>query len=247
MFRNLCGDSTLQNVVIVTNMWNQVDSYVGKIREQELIDKDIFFKPVIDKGANLARHDGTIESGRAILRTLLRRRPAVLQIQSELESGLDISETSAGRELNRDLMEQITRHQEEVRGLMVEMEEASKVRDMETRRELAQERAKLQAEIIRIQMDSRNMVTSYKESMAKLESRMKEMEFTTRAMKVAEELREAADSSACDQGGKSLRKAEAVVTADSAMFEVKVASALPVVGFWGRLALILSPFSFTWK
>lgn len=244
MFRNLCGDSTLQNVVIVTNMWNQIDPYVGNIREQELTEKDIFFKPVLDKGANLARHNGTIESGRDILRLLLRRQPRVLQIQSELESGLDISETAAGRELNREMMEQIGRHQEEMRVLMVEMDEASKVRDTETRRELAQERATLQAEISRIQMDSRNLATIYKEAMAKLEYRMKEMEIAARATKVAGEIREAAGSPFPDEGRKRM---EAVITADNAVFEAKVASALPVVGFWGRLAVILSPFSFTWK
>jgi hypothetical protein len=240
MFRSLCGDSTLQNVVIVTNMWDQIDPYVGEIREQELIDKDIFFKPVLDKGANLARHNGTIESGHAILRTILRRQPRVLQIQSELESGLDISETSAGRELNRHLMEQVARHQEEMRVLMVEMDEASKVRDHETRRELAQERAKLQAEIIRIQVESRNLATGYRDAIAKLECRIKEMEITVRA----EEIRKVTDSPLGDEGRKKL---EAVITADSAVFEAKIASALPVVGFWGRLAVILSPFSFTWK
>lgn len=244
MFRNLCGDSTLQNVVIVTNMWDQVDPYVGKIREQELSDKDIFFKPVLDKGANLARHDGTVGSGQAILRTLLQRQPKVLQIQSELESGLDISETSAGKELNRDLMEQITKHQEEIRVLMVEMDEASKVRDQETRRELAQERAKLQADIIRIQMDSRNLASSYKEAMAKLEYRMREMEVAARARRMAEEVQEVTSVPLSEEGRKRM---EAVITADNAVFEAKVASALPVVGFWGRLAVILSPFSFTWK
>jgi hypothetical protein len=244
MFRNLCGDSTLQNVVIVTNMWDQIDPYVGNIREQELIDKDIFFKPVLDKGANLARHNGTIESGQAILRTLLKRPPRVLQIQYELESGLDISETAAGKELNRHLMEQIARHQEEIRVLMVEMDEASKERDLETRRELAQERAKLQADIIRIQMDSRNLGAGYKEAISTLECRIKEMEIAARATRAAQEIRKAVDLPLGDDGRKRL---EAVITADSAVFEAKVASALPVIGFWGRLAVILSPFSFTWK
>jgi len=175
MFRNLCGDSTLQNVIIVTSMWDQVDPYVGKIREQELTEKDIFFKPVLDKGATLVRHDGTTESGQAILRTLLGRQPRVLQIQSELESGLDISETTAGKELNRDMMEQVARHQEEIRALVVEMDEANRMRDLETRRELAEERTRLQAEMIRIQMDSRNLAAGYKEAMTRLECRMKEM------------------------------------------------------------------------
>jgi len=55
MFRKLCGDSTLQNVVIITNMWGEVDPQVGGAREAELVREDIFFKPVLDKGAQIAR------------------------------------------------------------------------------------------------------------------------------------------------------------------------------------------------
>jgi hypothetical protein len=244
MFRNLCGDSTLQNVVIVTNMWNQIDPHVGDIREQELVKKDVFFKSALDKGAHIARHNGGIESGRDILRLLLGRRPVVLQIQSELESGLDISETAAGKELNRNLMEKIAQHQEEVRALMVEMDETSRSRETETRRQIAEERARLQAEIVRIQIDSRNMAAGYKEAMTKLECRIKDMEITARATKAARDIRETFGISLSDEPQKRM---EAVITADNTVFEAKVASALPVVGFWGRLAVILSPFSFTWK
>jgi len=55
MFRKLCGDSTLQNVVIVTNMWGEVDPQVGGACEAELMREDIFFKPILDKGAQIAR------------------------------------------------------------------------------------------------------------------------------------------------------------------------------------------------
>ncbi|KAG5219505.1 P-loop containing nucleoside triphosphate hydrolase protein [Salix suchowensis] len=36
LFRGLCGDNMLQNVVIVTNMWSQVPLDVGEAREEEL-------------------------------------------------------------------------------------------------------------------------------------------------------------------------------------------------------------------
>jgi len=62
--------------------------------------------------------------------------------------------------------------------------------------------------------------------------------------KMVEEIRETAASPIPDERRK---KMEAVIAADNAVFEARIASALPVVGFWGRLAVILSPFSFTWK
>jgi hypothetical protein len=35
MFRELCGDSTLKNVILVTNMWGDVPQDVGEAREEE--------------------------------------------------------------------------------------------------------------------------------------------------------------------------------------------------------------------
>jgi hypothetical protein len=58
MFRQLCGESTLRNVVIVTNMWGEVGREVGEAREAELGSDDRFFKPVLDKGAHMLRHNG---------------------------------------------------------------------------------------------------------------------------------------------------------------------------------------------
>jgi len=75
MFRKLCGDSTLQNVVIVTNMWGQVDPEVGEAREAELVKRDILFKPILDKGAQIARNENTVTSAQKIIRLVLNNHP----------------------------------------------------------------------------------------------------------------------------------------------------------------------------
>ena len=97
MFRKLCGESTLRNVVIVTNMWGEVDPRVGEAREAELMGKDIFFKPALDKGAQIARNENTVTSARKIIRLVLDNHPLPLRIQEELvNEGKDITETCAG-------------------------------------------------------------------------------------------------------------------------------------------------------
>jgi len=58
VFHQLCGDSSLKGVILVTNMWGEISSGVGEARERELITND--FKPTLDKGARLARHHNTI-------------------------------------------------------------------------------------------------------------------------------------------------------------------------------------------
>lgn len=122
MFRELCGDSTLQNVIIVTNMWGEVSKDVGEARESELAGEDIFFKPVLAKGASMSRHENTRDSAYEILRQIIENNPLTLQIQRELvDQKKDISQTAAGAELNRELMMQIKKHEEEMRVLQNEM------------------------------------------------------------------------------------------------------------------------------
>jgi hypothetical protein len=122
MFRQLCGDSTLKNVVIVTNMWGEVSKEIGIARESELANNDKFFKPVLEKGAQMLRHDNNAESVRNILRTIIHNHPLSLQIQREMvDQKKDISQTAAGAELNRDLLLQREKHEQEMKQLRDEM------------------------------------------------------------------------------------------------------------------------------
>ena len=163
MFRKLCGESTLRNVVVVTNMWGEVDPKVGDAREVELMTDDIFFKPVLDKGAQTARHENTITSAQNIIRLVLNNHPIPLRIQVELvDEHKDISETGAGEELNREINAQIRKHQEEMRVLREEMEQAMRDKDEETRRELEIETQKMQREVERFENDAKRFGSDYR-------------------------------------------------------------------------------------
>ncbi|KIM84813.1 hypothetical protein PILCRDRAFT_96579 [Piloderma croceum F 1598] len=110
MFRQLCGESSLKNVVLVTNMWSEVSA-----------------APVLDRHARLLRHQNTLESAQSIMRYLIGNRPMALQIQHELvDQNMDISQTGAGAELNRELMRQIRKHQQELLDLRIEIKSAIK-------------------------------------------------------------------------------------------------------------------------
>jgi hypothetical protein len=52
MFQELCGKKALQNVVLVTTMWDEVNEAVGVQMEKELKDK---YWKVIDRGSATAR------------------------------------------------------------------------------------------------------------------------------------------------------------------------------------------------
>jgi hypothetical protein len=174
MFRKLCGDNALKNVVIVTNMWGEEDPQVGEAREAELAREDRFFKPVLDKGAKIARNENTVPSAERILRLILQNHPLPLRIQEELVTeGKKIAETDAGKELDRQLNEQIRKHQQEVKTLMEDMQKAMKDKDEQTRKELEIETKRMGREI---QNDSKILESDYQKERERLDTRMQQVE-----------------------------------------------------------------------
>ena len=136
MFYKLCGGSTLKNVVIVTTMWNKDSRDIYELREKELSNR--FFKAALDKGAQMARHDNTAESAHNIIRKIAKNHPVVLQIQRELvDERKDIIDTTAGDSINRELKEQIRRHQTELNNIREEVK-----RELEEKNRNLEERAK---------------------------------------------------------------------------------------------------------
>ena len=175
MFRELCGDTTLKNVILVTNMWGEVSRDIGEAREDELTSD--FFKPVLDKGAQMARHHNTAQSAHGIIQRIMKNRPVALQIQRELvDEHKDIVDTAAGGVINQELKEQIRKHQVELRMVQEEMMQAMKERDEEARQELEEESRKLQEEMERIKKDSEGMASNYAEEKERMETKMKQME-----------------------------------------------------------------------
>jgi hypothetical protein len=176
MFRELCGESSLKNVLIVTNMWSEVKPEIGEARESELASKDKFFKPVIEKGARMLRHDGTLESAHTTLRYLLNSHSATLAIQQEIvNEQKPIEKTAAGSELRRTLNEQADRNKEEIRNLRAEMEAAMRAKREERRGELQRELEKKRQECERVEQNSQSMAAEFAAELARLEAQIVQM------------------------------------------------------------------------
>ncbi|KAF5329416.1 hypothetical protein D9619_009143 [Psilocybe cf. subviscida] len=181
MFRQLCGESTLENVVIVTNMWSEVSENVGAARETELASEDLFFRPALSKGAQIHRHDNTHASAHAIIARIVDNHPLPLQIQRELvDEKMDVSDTVAGAELNRELKIQLERHKQEMKTLQEEMQEAIRDRGEESKRQLDAATCRLQQEMARVQDENDDLVSEYIEEQDDLEKRLEGLSETTR-------------------------------------------------------------------
>lgn len=172
-FKKLCGEQTLRNVVIVTNMWSEVDPQLGETREHELATQDDFFKPALDKGAKIMRHNGSLESAKLVIRYILGNNPMALQIQRELvDEHRDILQTAAANEMERELQAEKERQRVERERVRQEMEEAARVREEEARRQREDEARRRQEELNRIEADRRRVEENMERERRELEQRM---------------------------------------------------------------------------
>ncbi|SRR5258708_15517269 len=120
IFRKICGENALTNVVFVTTMWdNLVDMEEGEARERNLQNMDGFFKDALEKGAKMVRHElqqDATKSAHEILRLIIANRPLPLQIQQELvDQKKPLAKTSAGEEVNRELVTKLEKYEDKVR------------------------------------------------------------------------------------------------------------------------------------
>ncbi|KZP03910.1 hypothetical protein FIBSPDRAFT_443279 [Athelia psychrophila] len=173
MFRKLCGDESLKNVVIVTNFWSQVDHAQGTARETELCTNDKFFKPVLDMHAKLLRHNGTRVGASTIIEGIMGNHPIALRIQDEiLVEQKSLLETAAGTELNHELKEQALKHAKELEEIREEMRTAIEERDEKSRRELETAETKLNEDVRRVRIELQELAATHSEEMKKLEEKL---------------------------------------------------------------------------
>ncbi|KAK4466210.1 hypothetical protein QBC42DRAFT_259708 [Cladorrhinum samala] len=105
ILQQLIGEEALGNTIMVTTMWYMLrEEFQGEglNRQQQLIDE--FWRPLIDKGAWVARFDGTPASAFQIVSQLAGRESVVLEHQRELvDEERDLGATGAGRSLLQQL------------------------------------------------------------------------------------------------------------------------------------------------
>ncbi|KAI0091154.1 hypothetical protein BDY19DRAFT_862471, partial [Irpex rosettiformis] len=119
VFRKLCGESTLKNAIIVTNMWtpnaSEVVAAEEEGRERELASKELFFKRALDCGARMARHDNTTQSAHSIIRQFFVHKPQALLVQRELvDEKKQLVNTDAGSHMKDELLIMSGRYQKEI-------------------------------------------------------------------------------------------------------------------------------------
>ena len=139
----------MKNVVIVTTMWDKVTSDEGLRREQELKEKDSLFKPLVTCGAQMMRHERTVESAAKVINYLLEKNPTTTQIVREIaEEKKALVDTEAGAELQDEIRALLKRHKEEIQQMEEEITNATLV-DTPALKEIKEENRKSEAKLKR--------------------------------------------------------------------------------------------------
>jgi hypothetical protein len=108
MFHKLCGNASLKSVVLATTMWKHVDEPEGEMRQEQLKSRPDFWGDLVGQGSYVFRHDDTRTSAMNIITYIMdQHQRTILQIQREMvDGGKTLDETSAGQELEKELLKQ---------------------------------------------------------------------------------------------------------------------------------------------
>jgi hypothetical protein len=174
MFKKLCGDKALKHSVIVTTFWGSVSERDGLRRERELCADETLFKALLENGARVMRHNFKTRSAMDIMEHVVGMPPVVLQVQTELSSGLALKDTAAGQDMSEHIRELQQKYQRELKDLRSELEKAAKDGNRALMAELTTERSRLekmmkknQRERDKLERDARNMENKLTKARAK--------------------------------------------------------------------------------
>ncbi|KAK0640521.1 Protein MNN4 [Lasiodiplodia hormozganensis] len=152
MFRMLCGEEPLKNVVLATTFWGKVDAVMAQRREDELRTTPDFWEGMLRKGSRMMRYRER-NDGLQMIASLLPKVPVTLEIQYEMvEQHKVLGETQAGQAVNEELARLEEKHRAETEKLREEMEEAIKNHDEEMQDILKAQQDKVDRELEKISL-----------------------------------------------------------------------------------------------
>jgi hypothetical protein len=133
MFKKLCGDDALKNVILVTTMWDVTEKEVGAAREKQLVERKEFWGYMASKGSRVYRHHKTHKSAMKLIGNFVRENTKVtLEIQEEMVNNHKLLDsTAAGYAVKAKLAEERVRFKKEIKDLVIELQEALKKKDID--------------------------------------------------------------------------------------------------------------------
>ncbi|KAJ6259877.1 hypothetical protein Dda_5521 [Drechslerella dactyloides] len=126
LFKKIVGAENMSKCCLVTTKWSKEDATLADAREIELKEDEQFWKPLLDKGAHMARFSDSKQSVLDILDSLgvsgsQGFRPKLVE---ELSHGIPLEQTAAGKEVSGSIEEITAKLGKEKADLQREYDEA---------------------------------------------------------------------------------------------------------------------------
>ncbi|KAJ1305027.1 hypothetical protein OPQ81_000068 [Rhizoctonia solani] len=182
ILRGLCGQETLSNVLIVTNMWSSPPARKEVQNEKQLQENPKFFKSAIEAGARMIRRpERGVQSAHDVIRILLDKPPVVMKIQRQIvDEGEGFYTTDAAMVLGEELTRMEQRHLKEIEEVKEELREAKKQNDTRVQSELREYLEQAIAESTRLSKEIQSLRDGFEEERMRWESRVNAAEMAQR-------------------------------------------------------------------
>ncbi|KAG8731937.1 hypothetical protein FRC11_001479 [Ceratobasidium sp. 423] len=182
IFRGLCGQETLSNVLIVTNMWSNPPTTKEVRNEKQLRENSKFFQPAIAAGARMVRRPyKNSESAHDIIRMLLDKPPVAMKIQRQIvDEGEGFYTTDAAMALGEELAQMKQRHLTEIEEVREELRQAKEQNNIQAQAELREFLEQAIAESTRLSKEIQSLREGFEEERLKWEHRVNAAEVAQR-------------------------------------------------------------------
>ncbi|CUA69843.1 hypothetical protein RSOLAG22IIIB_04098 [Rhizoctonia solani] len=174
ILRGLCGQDTLSNVLIVTNMWSDPPTAKETRNEDQLRDNPKFFQPAIAAGARMVRRPRKdTKSAHDVIRLLLDKPPVTMKIQRQIVDEREgFYATDAAMVLGEELAKIERRHLEEIEQVKEELRQAKQQNNVQAQTELREFLEQAIAESSRLAKEIQSLREGFEEERARWESRV---------------------------------------------------------------------------
>lgn len=189
-FKKLVGTGSMASVALVSTMWSASSDDEEDRRYELLINKEEYWKSMIDQGAMPYRHTNDRQSAIKIIGPLLKKKPTVLELQHELvDQGKQLNNTEAGKEVDAGISLQRELLERKIEQTRTDMNQALAAKDQKWVDQLAADQEKYERQV----KDTRSAQEEMKLNMEKIFSE-KEEQYKRSIEEINEKLRKAQET-----------------------------------------------------
>ena len=154
IFRKICGDDPLKNVVIASTFWGCISHEKAVAHEEELCSDPEFWGGMLEHGAQTARFIGDQQSGWDIVLSFAKMLPVTLELQQELVvDATPLPETAVGQVVSESLAALELTYKEKIAKLLEEKTEALAEKDAKLEEALEKAQERMQRKLDKVRND----------------------------------------------------------------------------------------------